>query len=110
MHSRAADGRDAFDTDAAKRKVLSPPAAPRMEELHKLASSWVDTCEIGAFSEIATVARQREIIEIVATTVLLRNDMLDVVPQVAVFLTEQTIFTTVSRPPADKVSRGGIHR
>lgn len=39
----------------------------------------------------------------------MRNDVLDMVREVAVFLTEQAVFAPVVRRLADQVPRGGIH-
>jgi hypothetical protein len=80
-----------------------------VEEGQKLAADRIHAREVRAFAEIAAVAGQREIVNVVAPAMLFGDDMLDVVRQVAVFLAEQAVLTTVARSSPDRVSRGGIH-
>jgi hypothetical protein len=110
VHGRPADGRDAFDANAPKQKVLSPLVAPRVKERHELTTDWIHACEIRAVAEITAVAGQGEIVSVVTPAMLLRNDMLDVVHQAAVLLAEQAILTTVVGSTPDHVPRSGVHR
>lgn len=49
-----------------------------MKEGRNLAAEWIDTREVRSLAKIATVARQREIVDIIAPAVLFGDDMLDV--------------------------------
>jgi hypothetical protein len=109
VHGRPADGCEPFDADASKHKVFSPLVAPRTEEEYRLAGGRVEAREVRALGEIAALAGQGELVNVVAAAMLPRDDMLDVVRQVAVLLAEQAILTRVVRPSTDKVPRGGIH-
>ncbi len=75
-----------------------------------LATHRIDAREIRALLEIAALASQRGVIKVVATAVLLRDDVLDVVRHSAVLLAEQAILATVACPSADKLPRTGINR
>jgi hypothetical protein len=90
--------------------MLSPTVAPGVEEGHKLTAEGIHAREVRALAKVAAVAGQRQIVNVIAPTVLFGDDMLNVVRQLAVLLTQQAIFTTVIRPAADKVPCGGIHR
>src|SRR5690348_1384553 len=92
-----------------RSRVLIPLLAPRVEDGHNLTTDWVHACEIRALAEIAAVAGQREIVNVVAPAMLLGNEMLDVVRQSAVLLAQQAILTTVVRSSPDKVPCGGIY-
>ena len=52
---------------------------------------------------------ESEVVNIISSTMLLRNDMLDVVRQLTILLTQQAILTAVVRSTPDKVPRSGIH-
>jgi len=100
-------GVEPFDADAQQDKAFSPAVAPRVEERLDLATHRIDAREISlvrALLEIAALASQREV---VASAVLLRDDVLDVVRYSAVLLAEQA---TVPCPSAAKLPRRGINR
>lgn len=79
LHRGPAYRRAAFNPHASKLKVVTPSVTPRMEKAYQFAGCWIDACEIGAFPEIATVASQREVLNIVEAAMLLGDNMLDVV-------------------------------
>jgi hypothetical protein len=110
MHGCATDGRNPLDMNAPKQKVLGPPVAPGVEEGHKLTTDGVHAREVRALAKIAAVAGQRKVINVIASAVLLGDDMLDVVRQLAVLLAQQAILATMIRSSSDKVPRGGVHR
>ena len=67
--------------------------------------------DVWAFVEIAVDARQRQILEVVTTTMLFGNDVLDLESsQGRLILSEPAVLATVSRPQADGCTRGRIHR
>jgi len=55
------------------------------------------------------VTSESEVVNIISSTMPLRNDMLDVVRQLTILLTQQAILTAVVRSTPDKVPRSGIH-
>jgi hypothetical protein len=81
-----------------------------VEEGHNFTIDWIHAREVRAFAKIAAVAGQREVVNVIAPPVLLGDDMLDVVRQLAVLLAQQAILTTVICSSPDKVPRGGVHR
>ena len=64
----------------------------------------------GPFRRLQRWQASAEFIKVVATAVLLRDDVLDVVRHSAVLLAEQAILATVACPSADKLPRAGINR
>lgn len=64
---------------SVKRKVVLPALPPRVEETYNLAGKGIDTCEVRPFVEIAALAGQREVGDVVPAAVLLRDEMLNVV-------------------------------
>jgi hypothetical protein len=57
--------------------MLVPTVAARMEKRHNVPCLWVDGGKIRPLEEIAPVARQRKVLKIVATSVLSRDNVLD---------------------------------
>jgi hypothetical protein len=55
------------------------------------------------------VARERQIAGIIGAGVLLRDDVLDVMFQFAVNLTQAAVFASLPCPAADEIPRGLIH-
>jgi hypothetical protein len=56
------------------------------------------------------IAGESEIVWVIRPTMLLCDDVLDVVREPALFLPEQAVFAAVSGAQADELSRGGIHQ
>jgi hypothetical protein len=90
--------------------MLSPAVAPGVEEGYKLTADGIHAREVRALAEVAAVAGQREIVNVIAPAVLFGDYMLNVVSQLAVLLAQQAILATVIRPAPDKVPLGGVHR
>jgi hypothetical protein len=109
VHRGAAGGRNPHDAYTTKQKVLSPPFAPGVEKRHKLTTEGIHACKVRAFAKITAVTGQREIVDVIAPAMLLRDDMLDVMRQLAVRLGQQAILATVFRSAPNKLPRGGIH-
>jgi hypothetical protein len=95
---------------AHEGKVVRPSIPAWMKEKRDFPSLRVDSCQIRAFMQIATVACQRQIIDTIGAAVLLRHDVLHMVLQVAMFLVQATIFAPLAGPPLDEVPRRRIHR
>jgi len=81
-----------------------------MEEAYNCASLRIDAGEVRALSEMAPLASQGEVLDAVEPTMLSGDDVLDMVRQVAVFLPQQAVLSTVVRTPPDNVPHAGIHR
>lgn len=81
-----------------------------MKEPYDLIGLGIDSCQVGAFAQIAAVACQCQVVRIVRAAVLLCNDVLDVMRELAVLLVQATIFTPLVGPTADEVTRWHIHR
>jgi hypothetical protein len=58
-------------------EVIFPPLYPRVEEWYHLSCIRVDPRQVGPFVEVAVLAGQGQIGEIVGATVLPGNDVLD---------------------------------
>jgi len=65
--------------------------------------------QVGTLSEITAVARRCQIVVAVGSAVLLGDNVLDMVCQVAVLLREQAILATILRPAPDEVAPSGVH-
>jgi len=74
-----------------------------------LARCWIDACEVRAFPKVAAMTRQRKVLGNVAPSVLLRENMLDVMREVAVFLPQQAILAAVMGAFPHKSAGDGIH-
>jgi hypothetical protein len=59
--------------------------------------------------QVASVTRQREIVEIIRTAMLFSNNMLDVVSEFAVLLKKAAIFAAKSRSTPDQLSNACVH-
>jgi len=71
--------------------MLLPPVTTRVKQRRRFSGPGIDSCQVGAFAEIAPVASQGEIIGAFGPTVLSGNDVFDVVGQFAVLLAEQAV-------------------
>jgi hypothetical protein len=57
-----------------------------MEQPHQFTAYGVNACQIRSLSEVTAMTRQGKVLVTIGPTVLLRNYVLDVVRQVAIFL------------------------
>jgi hypothetical protein len=97
----APGGADADDAGALKDEMVGPSITPRMKKRGDLPGLRVDSCQVRPFMKIAAVASKCEIINIIGAAMLLRRDVLNVIPQAAMFLVQTAILATVVSPPAD---------
>jgi hypothetical protein len=77
VHGGATRGRNPHDAHTTKQKVLRPPFAPGVEERHEFTAEGIYACKVRAFAKITAVTGQREIVDVIAPTVLFSDDMLD---------------------------------
>jgi len=68
----------------------------------------VNTCEVRTLPQVATMAGQREVVQFIGSTMLLRNDVLKMVSKRTVLLPQKTIFAAISGPLTDQTSQLGI--
>jgi hypothetical protein len=57
-----------------------------VKEWYEFARCWIDPCEVRALPKIAAMTSKREVLYRVAAAMLPRDDMFDVVFDIAVFL------------------------
>jgi hypothetical protein len=72
-----------------------------MEERHDVAGDRIDSGQVGAFAQIATMTGKSKIAGIVAPAMLIKR---------AAVLRNQTIFATVSGSGPDECPRPQVHR
>jgi hypothetical protein len=104
MYSRPADRCESLNANTAEREVLDPLVAPGMKEGHYLTTHWIDASQVRAFAEIAAMTSEGKAVNVITSTMLLRNNMLDVVRQLAILLAKQAIFAPVVCSTPDKVA------
>jgi hypothetical protein len=75
--------------------------------LHK-AGLGIDTTQIRPLAKIAAMARQCQVVDVVAATMLSGNHMLDMMQQFTMILVQPTIFAALSGPLAHEPSGCGI--
>ena len=86
-----------------------PFLTPWMKQRDYFSSGRVYTCHIGPLVKITAVACKGKIVDFIWAPVLFGDYVLDVVHQFAMLLRQQAVLTTILRPLANKVARGGIH-
>lgn len=90
-------------------EVISPAVPSRMVQTNDVAGLRIDTTQIGSLLQIAPQACQSEIAAIVYTTVLLRNNVLNVMGEFAFGLMQKAILATVVRSFPHQLPSAGIH-
>jgi len=105
----AANFCEASDAHAFEGKVFGPAIAPRVKELSHLPCLRVDSGQIRALMKVAAVTCESEIIYFIRSAVLLRDDVLDVVPQLTMFLAQLTIFATLVSATSYEVACCCVH-
>src|SRR5262249_18228685 len=107
---RSAGRCQAVDGNASEYEMVGPPVAPRVVERYEVAGHRVDPGQVRRLVQVTAVAGEDEVFGVVGAAVLLGDDVLDVVRQDAMPLTEKAAFTTVVRATPDECPRGGVHR
>jgi hypothetical protein len=77
----ATDGANASNAYAFDDKVSGPVIASRMKKVGNLSSLRVNSGQVRTLTKITSVARERQVIGVVGAAVLLRHDVLDMMPQ-----------------------------
>jgi len=91
-------------------KVIRPPVSPGVKQNLYLARHRVDSTEVWAFVQIAAMAREREIFDIIAAAVLTGDNVFDLMRHRAMLLAELAVLTTISCSVSDKKPGSAIHR
>jgi hypothetical protein len=94
---------------APESEVVRPSVATRMKQRRHLVGQSVDPTQVGTFVKVAAMARQREIIGVIETAMLLSNDVLNVMDQFTEPLVKPAILATLASPFTDEPPRSGIH-
>lgn len=81
-----------------------------MIQWHDFTHQRIDTTQIWPLPKIAAVTSQRQISGIVGSSVLLRDNVFNVVDQLAILFMEQTVLATVLGTMADQLPNRGLHR
>ena len=110
MDRHSANRRKPFDEDSSKREMLRPLVSAGMVEGDDLTGLGIHAGQIRTFMKIASLAREGEVLRVIGTPVLLCDDVLNVVREVAVLLAEKAILAAIPRPSSDEVTRGSVHR
>ena len=79
-----------------------------MKKAGNLTGLRVDSRQVRTLAKIAAVARERQVGGIVGTSVLLRDDVLDVMPQLAMDLAQTAVFTPLAGPAPRRGLQDGI--
>jgi hypothetical protein len=64
----------------------------------------------GPFSQVAAMAGQSKIGSLIRATMLLCNDVFEVVNEMAVLFSKQAVLTAISGPPPDDTSNLGVNQ
>ena len=84
--------------------MIEPLISPQIKQPDNFRRNRIDAGEIRAFAEIAAVTGKGQIARIIATTVLARHYVFDMMCKRGTFLRKETVFATVSRPASGRVS------
>ena len=109
MDRRTADLCQAAYARTLKGEVFGPAIAPRMKKPDDLPGVTIDSGQVWTLVKIAAVACESEIIHVIGSTVLLRDDVLDMMRQFAVFLAQPAIFSTLVSAMPDQVPCARFH-
>jgi hypothetical protein len=105
----APDGREPGDLRAVESKVVGPPVASRVEEVRDLAGLSIDPGQIWPLVEVATLTCERQIVGVIGAAVLLRDDVLHMMCQGAMLLSQAAILTPITSPAWNEVPRRRVH-
>jgi hypothetical protein len=95
---------------APVHKVTSPLVAPGVKQNLYIACHRVDSAQVWALVQIAAMASEREIPDIIAAAVLTGDNVFNLVRHRAMLLTKLAVLVTISCPVADEEPGSDIHR
>ena len=98
FNSGAPGGRQPINVCFPEREVIKLLVAPGMkEDLHR-AGQWIDPTEVGALAEVAAMACQSKIVDIIGPPVLPGNHMLSMMHEFAIVLMKPAVLASLSSP------------
>ena len=80
-----------------------------MKQNFYLARHRVDSTQVRSFVQIAAMASERKIFNIIAAAVLTGDNVFDLMRRRAMLLAKLAVLATISGPLADKQPGSGIH-
>ena len=86
LYGRTTGGTQSLDARAPENKVVGPSVATWRKQGRHFTRHGINSCQIGAFIKVASMASKRQIVDFVKTAMLFRNDVFDVVEQFTAFL------------------------
>ena len=92
------------------REMFVPIVEPWMKQARQLSGLRINPGKIGAFVEIAVVAREHQVFRRVLASVLARRDVFDVKRQRLLFLPQPAILAATCRTLPDRLAQTGIHQ
>src|SRR5262245_49499317 len=72
--------------------MVRPPTLSRMKQARELMRLGVDSSQVWTFMKVAAVACERQIFHVIGSAVLFGDDVLDVMRQFAVLLSQMAVF------------------
>ena len=89
--------------------MVRPPVAPGVKQDLYPARRRVDSTQVWAFVQITAMAGEREILDIIAASVLTGDYVLDLMRHRAMMLAKLAVLAAISSPAPDKLPGSGIH-
>ena len=89
-------------------EVFLPSVMSRMEQILDVAGQRIYPTQVGALMQVAAMACECEILDVVCAAVLPGNQVLNMVHEFAIVLMRPTILTPLSRPLSDEPPRSGV--
>jgi hypothetical protein len=100
--------RQPLDLRSPESEVILPSVTSRMEQILDTAGQRIYPAQIGSLVQVAAMACQCEILQVVGSTVLAGNHMLNMVREFAIVLMQPTILASLSGPLSDEPPRSGV--
>ena len=101
--------RETLNIRAPVHKVIHPPVSPGVKQNLYLARHRVDSTEVWTLVQIAAMASEREIFDIIAAAVLTGGNVFDLMRHRAMLLAKLAVLATISGAVPDKKPGCGIH-
>ena len=89
--------------------MIRPPVSPGVKQKLDFARHRVDSAEVWAFVQIAAMASERKIFDIIAAAMLTGDNVFDLMRYRAMLLAKLAVLTTTSCPVSDKKPGSGVH-
>ena len=93
---------------STESEVFPPWVMSRMKQVLDTPGQKIYPTQVGALTQIAAMACQCEILDVICAAVLTGNDMLNMVQEFAVVLMEPTILTPLSGPLSNEAPGSSV--